>query len=226
AAARARFKSALGIPRDAPDPPWPAFPLGSTALPPESELWRRAAASNPARASARAAVALAAASSEVARKGGSPDFALGLMADLKASPLMLRPSASLSLPVWRKKTAATIASANARQAAASARLDAASLDLAANFARSLFNAREAARAAVVIQKSSLPNLARSIASAEAAYQSGEADASALPNLRLADLSLRMQLADTLRDRELAVTDLLLMAASSAPPDAPGQAAAD
>ncbi len=39
----------------------------------------------------------------------SPDFTLGLMTDVKADPLMFRPTASVSLPVWREKIAATIA---------------------------------------------------------------------------------------------------------------------
>ncbi|HEY0946733.1 MAG TPA: TolC family protein, partial [Opitutaceae bacterium] len=220
AAARTRFKSALGLTPDDADPPWPRIALSMTALPAEAELWRAVKAANPELASMRAMVEMAIAGVEVARKTRTPDFALGAMADLKADPLMVRPTASVSLPIWRGKIAATIAAAEARRDAAVARLDAERLNLAAELAQMLFMVRETERMISYLDESALPNLERSIASAEAAYQSGMSGPGMIPQTRLMVLGMQLERIEALRERETAVTDLLLMVANVAPGDTP------
>ena len=217
-AARTEFKSALGLSPDDADPPWPHLALTTTPLPPEPELWRAAKAVNPELASMRAMVEMAMAGVEVANTTGTPDFALGAMIDLKADPLMVRPTASLTLPIWRDKIAATIAAAEARRDAAVARLNAEQLNLAAELAQMLYMVRESERMISYLEATALPNLERSLASAEAAYQSGMDGPGMIPQTRLMALGMRLERLEALRQRETAVTDLLLMIADVAPAD--------
>lgn len=220
AAARTRFKSTLGLTPDETDPPWPRIALTETPLPTETELWRAVKSLNPELASMRAMVDMAIAAVEVAQKTRTPDFSLGVMSDLKADPLMVRPTGTLTLPIWRDKIAATIAAAEARRDAAVARLDAEQLNLAAELAQMLYMVRESERMITYIETTALPNLDRSIASAEAAYQSGMSGPSMIPQTRLMALGMRLERVDALRQRETAVTDLLLMVADVAPADIP------
>jgi outer membrane protein TolC len=217
-AARARFKSALGLaPADA-DPPWPAPELTATPLPSADELWSRTADANPDLAQLRATVDQAVASVEVARKSGTPDFSVGAMADLRANPLMIRPTATVSLPIWRDKIAAAITSAEARRDAAAARVRAEQLELAAELAQQLYLVRESDRMLAYIDRTALPNLARSIDSLEAAASSGTADPAMIAETRMSQLDLRHERLDVLRERENAVVDVLLFTASIAPTD--------
>jgi outer membrane protein TolC len=216
--ARTEFKSALGLSPDDADPPWPHLVLTTTPLPPEPELWRAAKAVNPELASMRAMVEMAMAGVEVANTTGTPDFALGAMIDLKADPLMVRPTANLTLPIWRDKIAATIAAAEARRDAAVARLNAEQLNLAAELAQMLYMVRESERMISYLEGTALPNLERSLASAEAAYQSGMDGPGMIPQTRLMALGMRLERLEALRQRETAVTDLLLMIADVAPAD--------
>jgi cobalt-zinc-cadmium efflux system outer membrane protein len=218
-AARHIFKSTLGIYPADPDPVWPHATLTATALPSEDELWRRTLESNPGLAQMRAMVEMAVAGVEVTRKAGTPDFSLGLMADLKADPLMIRPTAAVTLPVWRNKIAAVIASAEARRDAAAARVSAEQLNLAAELAQMLYMVRESDRMIAYIDDTALPNYERTIASLEAAYQSGMTGLAMIPQTRLMALGMRFERATALRDRENAVTGLLLMIAA-APPASP------
>lgn len=219
-AARARFKSALGLTPDETDPPWPHFALMPTKLPSETDLWLAAKALNPELASMRAMVEMTVAGVEVAQKTRTPDFSLGVMADLKADPLMVRPTGTLTLPIWRDKIAATIAAAEARHAAAIERLNAEQLNLAAELAQMLYMVRESERMITYLETTALPNLDKIIASAEAAYQSGMTGPGMIPQTRLMALGMRLERLDALRQREDAATDLLLMVADVAPAGTP------
>ncbi|MDI1337445.1 MAG: TolC family protein [Lacunisphaera sp.] len=213
-AIRQAFKSTLGLAASDPDPAWPQIALTSTVLPPDEELWRRTQESNPGLAQMRAMVEMALAGVAVARKAGTPDFSLGLMADLKADPLMLRPTATVTLPIWRGKIAAAIASAEARRDAASARVSAEQLNLAAELAQMLFMVRESDRMIAYIDQTALPNYDRTIASVEAGYQSGMTGLAMIPETRLMAIGMQAERAAALRDRENAVTGLLLMIAAA------------
>jgi len=220
AAARARFKSALGLLPTDPDPAWPDAALTVTPLPSEEELWQRTLASNPGLARMRAMVEMTVASVAVARKSGTPDFTLGLMTDVKADPLMFRPTATVSLPVWREKIAATIAAAEARRDAAAARVTADQLTMAAELARMLYMVRESDRMLTYIDNTALPNLTRMSAIAEAGYQSGAGEAGMITDARHMATLMRLERLAALRERETAVTDLLLMTADAGPAGLP------
>lgn len=220
AAVRASFKSALGLlPTDA-DPAWPHPALVATALPPEDELWRRIESSNSDLAQMRAMVDMALANVGVARTAGTPDFALGVMADLKADPLMIRPTASVSLPIWRGKISSLIAASEARRDAAISRLNAEQLTMAAQLAQMLFMVRESDRMIAYIDGSALPNYERAMASGAAGYQSGMTGLAMIPETKLMSLGMQLERATALKDRETAVTGLLLMISDTAPAGSP------
>jgi outer membrane protein TolC len=217
-AAHSRLKSALGLLPSEPDPAWPHPSLSATPLPTADELWQRAQTVNPELGKMRAMVEMTVAGVEVARKAGRPGFTLGAMADLKADPLMVRPTATLTLPIWREKIAATIAAAEARREAAIARVDAEQLNLAAELAQMLYMVRESDRMLGYIDGTALPNIERSYATLEAGAQSGMTNAAMIPETRLMALDMRHERVETLRQRETAVVDLSLMIADVAPLD--------
>ncbi len=220
AAVRIRFKSALGLASTDADPAWPQASLAPTALPSEDELWHRASTSNAELAQMRAMVEMAVASIEVARKAGTPDFSLGGMVDLKANPLMFRPTATVTLPIWREKIAANIATAEARREASAARVTTEQLNLAAELSQMLYMVREADRMIAYIEQTALPNFERAIATAEAGYQSGMTGPGMIPETKLMALDMRLERAAALRDRENAATELLLLTADVAPAGSP------
>lgn len=226
-AARIRFKSALGLAPTDTDPPWPQPALTATTLPTNDELWRRTAAANPELAKMRAMIDSAVAGVAAARVASAPDFSVGAMVDLLATPLMFRPAATVSLPVWREKIAATIAAAEARRDAAMARLSAEQLNMAAEIAQMLFMVREADRMLVYIDSVALPNLERGLAFAEAGAQSGMAGPAMISETRIMAVDMRHERVDLLRQRELAVVDLALLTADVAPagPQSPAELAA-
>jgi outer membrane protein TolC len=218
AAARERFKASLGlVPGDA-DPAWPQATLAITALPPADELWRRAAAASPELGRMRAMVEMAVAGVDVARKAGTPDFTAGAMADLKANPLMVRPTATVTLPIWREKIRANIAAAEARRDAALARVSAEQLNLAAEIAQMLYMVRESDRMIGYIDRQALPSYERAIATVEAGYQSGMSSPGMIAETRVMAVGMQLERLAALRDRENAATDLLLMTATLTPPD--------
>ncbi len=219
-AARARFKSALGLAPDDSDPPWPHPTLTATPVLAADELWRRAAAANPDLGKMRAMVEMAVAGVEVARQTGRPNFAVGAMVDLKASPLMVRPTASISLPLWRDKVAATVAAAEARRDAAAARVSAEQLNLAAELAQMLYMIHEADRMLAYIDGTALPNFERSYATLAAGVQSGTTSAAMIAETRMMAIDLRHERLEWLRQRETTAVDLALLVAAVAPAGAP------
>ena len=79
---------------------------------------------------------------DLARQAGVPDFSIGIEADVKASPVMCRPSAGITLPIWRDKIAAEIAGRAGEKRPREARLSAEQMQIAADLASMLFMYRE------------------------------------------------------------------------------------
>ncbi len=218
---RARFKAALGLARAAPDPPWPAqFAPSAAPLPDDDAFWAAAVAANPRLGEMRAMVEMAVAEVTVEEKARTPDFAAGLMADLKMSPVLWRPLAEMTLPVWRGKIAGAIAAARARHDAAVARLQAEELMVAADLARMTYMVREADRMIAYIDGTALPNLRRSLASVTAAYDTGMTGIAAIPETQEMILALQIERVAVLREREKTLADLSLLVAGQAPAGAP------
>lgn len=223
-AARAEFKSALGLLPTDPDPAWPAFRLTASPLPNADQLWARATRANPELGRMRGMVEAAVAGVSIAREQRVPDFSVGAMADLKMNPVLVRPTATVTLPIWRHKIAANIAAAQARTEAAQARVNATELNLAAELAQSLYTVRASDRMIAYIDRTGLPNLRRVVASYEAGYQTGASPAG-IPAARRAIATMRLQRAVALRDRELAATNLMLLTGDVVPESSPLLAAA-
>jgi outer membrane protein TolC len=215
AAVRARLKSALGLPTEAADPAWPAIELAPTSFPTAAELWQRIQTSNPDLARMRAMVEMTVAGVAVARRGGSPDFSVGLMAEVKTAPWMWRPTATMTLPLWRAKIRETIAAAEARHDAALARLSAEQLDMAAELARMLAMVREADRMIEYIDRSALPAVQRQRDAAQSGYRTGGTGAAMIVESGAMELAMQTERLAALRERELAVIDLLAMTAGVA-----------
>jgi cobalt-zinc-cadmium efflux system outer membrane protein len=223
-ATRARFKAALGLRREDAAPPWPErFPSMPLALD-EDALWAQVLRENPDLGVMRAMVGMAVAEVGVARKTRVPDIEIGAMADLKADPLMVRPTASITLPVWRDKIAATIAAAENRREAAAARLSAETINLAAELAQMSFMIREAGRMIEFIDTTALPGIERTLDSTRSGYQSGMASLSTLPSMELMALGMRLEKAAAERERARAYADLSLLVAGAMPDGAPVLAA--
>lgn len=217
--ARARFKAALGLAREEPDPTWPTSSWPSAPLPSEDELWKQALAANPSLAAMRTMVEMAVAQVQIARTAKTPDFTAGLMVDTKADPRMYRPTATMTLPIWRGKIAAAIESADARKLAAQARLSSEQIGMAAELAQMLFMIREADRMLSYIDSAALPNITNALRSAESAYGTGMSGFAPLAELRLMELAMRIERVDARRERELAVADLASFVAADVPADA-------
>ena len=217
-AARARFKAALGLGRDELDPTWPTAPFPSAPMPSEEVLWKQALAANPQLGAMRAMVEMTMMQVNVARSARTPDFTAGLMADLKADPIMYRPTATMTLPIWREKISEAISSADSRKLAAQARLSAEQIGMAAELAQMLFMIREADRMLTYIDQAAIPNIANALSSAEAGYGTGMSGFAPLAELRLMELDMRLERVDVRREREAALADLASFVAADVPPD--------
>jgi outer membrane protein TolC len=214
------FKAALGLAPAQPDPSVPAhFEMGGKT-PDADELFRFAFAHNPQLAAMAADVRAAEAGIAVAYKERVPDFSLGLMADVKASPTVFRPLAGMTLPVWRDKIAAEIAQAQANELAAKSRLQAAQIDLAVSFAEKSFACRETGRNLALIEEKLIPQADQSLQTVQAGYLTGAMDFSALTDAERALLELKLEAAEARTANEIALADLSLMVAGVPPANAP------
>ncbi len=220
AATRAKFKAALGLAREDADPAWPTVFHPSSAPADEDTLWARLLEANPDIESMRTMVKMAVAEVDLSRKSRVPDFALGGMTDLKASPRMIRPQAELTLPIWRDKIAATIAASEWRHETAEARLSAERIEMAAELAQMTYMVREADRMIAFIDGNALPGIEQSLQSARAGYQSGMVSLAAIPTMELMALDMRLERAAAVREREQVLAELSLLVVGQSPDGAP------
>jgi len=156
----------------------------------------------------------------MAYKERVPDFSLGLMADVKASPTLFRPLAGMTLPVWRDKLAAEVAQARANEMAAQSRLKAGQIDLAVNFAEKSFVYRETSRNLALIEDELIPKARQSIETVRAGYRTGTMDFSAMTDAERMLLDLQLEAVQARTDREIALAELSLMVAGVSPANAP------
>lgn len=220
-ALRAQFKAALGLAREAPDPVWPSrFSASPGPVPLDDAFWAAAIRANPRLAEMRAMVEMSVAQVVVEQRARTPDFGAGLMADLKMNPLLWRPLAEVTLPIWREKISAAIASAQARHDAAVARLRAEELMVAADLARMTYMVREADRMVAYIDGIALPNLRQSSDTIAAAYGTGMTNFAMIPETRQMVLAMQAERVAALREREKTLADLSLLVAGELPAGAP------
>jgi outer membrane protein TolC len=217
---QAQFKAALGLTRDQPVPPLPGrFEATTLDLTPE-QILDTAFARNPQLKVLEAEVRQAQASLDLAYKARVPDFSLGLMADVKMSPVLYRPLATMTLPLWRDKIAAEIAAAQAGKHAAQARLTAGQINLTVDFAGKSFDYREVNRNLDLLREQLIPKAQRSLEIARSAYLSGKTDFFNLIDAERTLLEFRLSEIEARTQRELVLSDLSLLVAGVPPANAP------
>ncbi|MCJ7600914.1 MAG: TolC family protein [Desulfobulbaceae bacterium] len=216
----AKFKASLGLKADDKTPPVPQKFEGTPLDLTSEMLFDTAMARNPRLKAIEAEVRLAEASLQLSTKAKVPDFSLGFEADVKASPVMLRPSFGLTLPIWRDKIAAQIAGAQAGKRTAEARLSAEQITLGVEFAEKSFMFREASRNIELLNKRLLTMARQSLEVALSSYVGGKVDflnvidaERALLDFQLSEIEFRLQ-------RELALAELSLLILSVPPENAP------
>lgn len=220
-----QLKAALGLPADQPDPPVPRqFEPTPLDFSPD-QLWATALARTPRLKQMEAEVHLAEAGIRLAHQSRRPDFNAGLEADLKAAPVMWRPSLGVTLPIWRDKIAAEIAAAQARKGAAQARLSAEQIQLAVELADKSFLYREATRNLALLTEALLPRAWQALDAARAGYSTGQTEFINLLEAERALLELQLAEVDARLQRELALSELSLLIVGLMPPDAPVPSAA-
>jgi len=214
------FKAALGLAPEQSGPPPPTHFETSNENFDADELQHFAFAHNPQLAAMEAEVRITEAGIALAYKSRVPDFSLGLMADVKASPTMFRPLAGMTLPVWRDKITAEIAQAKANELAAASRLKAAQIDLAVSFAEKFFAYRETGRNLALIEDKLIPQADQSVETILAGYRAGTINFSILTDAELALIDLKLQTVEVRTDHEIALAALSLMVAGVSPANAP------
>jgi outer membrane protein TolC len=217
---QAQFKAALGLMRDQPDPPLTGRFEATTLDLPAEQILDTAFARNPELKAMEAEVRRAQASLDLAYKAKVPDFSLGLMADVKMAPVLYRPLATVTLPVWRDKISAEIAAAQAGKHAAQARLTAGQIKLTVDFAEKSFDYREVTRNLDLLRGQLIPKAQRSLEIARSAYLSGKTEFFNLIDAERMLLEFRLSEIEARTQRELVLSDLSLLIAGVPPANAP------
>jgi outer membrane protein, heavy metal efflux system len=216
----AQFKAALGLARAQPDPPQPVrFEATTLDLSPEQVL-DTAFARNPQLKAMEAEVRQAQASLDLARKSKLPDVTIGSSVDVKASPWLFWPQATVTLPIWRDKVAAEIAAAQAGKRAAQARLTAGQIKLTVDFAEKSYAYREVNRNLDLLQLQLIPKAQRSLEIARSAYLSGKTDFFNLIDAERSLLEFRLSEIEARTQHELVLSELSLLIAGVPPANAP------
>jgi len=216
----AEFRAALGhdpfderVPlpeRFEPGPPPPAL----------DEILAAARAANPRLAELEAEVRRGTALLELARANRGSAAALGLEADLRAEPVLWRPSASLTLPVWRARLASELAAAQAETRSAELALDAEELALASELALQLYLYRESERNDALYGERLLPKARQALAAARSGYAAGRATFLDVIEAERTLFGFELAHIEAGTQRELALAALSLSIAGVAPEGAP------
>jgi outer membrane protein, heavy metal efflux system len=212
----ASFKAALGMRPGQTNPPVPSR-LETTVINPDSdEPLRIAFARNPQLKAMEAEVRATEAGIALAYKSRVPDFSMGLMADVKANPIVYRPLGGMTLPIWRDKIAAEIAQARAQELAAKARLTAAQISLAVDFAEQSFACREIGRNLELLEARLVPKARQSLEIARAGYLSGTIDFFNLMDTERTLLNFELSVVEACTQREIVLSRLSLLIAGQLP----------
>ena len=216
----AELKSALGLRAEDASPPVPTTFEPSSGDPEPEELLATALERNPDLRAMQEDVQRAEASLTLARRSRVPDFSLGLEVDVKADPTLFRPSAGMTLPVWRDKIAAEIAAAQAEKRAAEARLTAEQVQIAADLAAMLFMYREAVRDDALLRDKLLPKSRQSLDAARAGYVNGRASFLDVIDAQRTLLDFELEGIEARTQRELSLASLSLAIAGLPPAGSP------
>lgn len=216
----AEFRAALGHnPSEASVPLPTTFEAGSPP-PPADEVLAIAAARSPLLRQMEADVRRGEAMLDLARTSRVPDFSVGIEADVKASPVMWRPTASMTLPIWRDKIEAEIAAAQANKQSSEARLTAEQISLAAELASMLYMYRESNRNAVLFGATLLPRARQSLDAARSGYTTGRSTFLDVIDAQRQLLEFELSAVEARTQQELSIASISLLIAGAAPEGAP------
>lgn len=215
-----QFKAALGLGGGDPTPPMPRVLQSSPLSTSGDQILATALARNPRLKTMEADVRRAEAAITQAQRTRIPDFALGVMADVKASPVMVRPLSGMTLPIWRDKIAAEIAGARDSEGASKARLSNERLTLTVEVAMKSYQYRESTRLLALLQNSLLPKAKQSLDVARSGYSTGGTDFINLIDAQRTLLEFRLAEVEARIKRELALADLSLQVMGVPPSGAP------
>lgn len=215
-----QFKAALGLGAGDATPPMPRSFQSSPMSMSGDRILATALARNPRLKAMEADVRRAEASLELARKSRIPDFAVGVMADVKASPVMVRPLGGMTLPIWRDKIAAEITGARNLEGASKARLSNERLTLTVEVAMKSYQYRESTRLLALLQNSLLPMAKQSLEVALSGYSTGGTDFINLIDAQRTLLEFCLAEVEARIKRELALADLSLQVMGVPPSGAP------
>jgi len=215
-----QFKASLGLKSGDSTPPLPRELRSSPMSLSADRMLATALSRNPKLKAMEADVRRAEAALVLARKSRVPDFTVGIEADAKSSPLFVKPTASMTLPIWRDKIAAEIAEARAMQNASSARLSNEQLMLAVEVAMKSYTYRESTRMLELLQNSLLPKAKQSLDVARSGYSSGTGDYINLKDAQRTLLEFRLAEVETRIKRELALAELSLLVIGTPPSGTP------
>jgi outer membrane protein, heavy metal efflux system len=216
----AEFRAALGLRPGDPAVPVPSSFESSAAPPPADQILALAAAHNPWLRQMEAEVRRGEAMIDLARTSRVPDFSIGIEADVKASPVMWRPSGSITLPIWRDKIAAEIAAAQFEKRSSEARLSAEQIGVAADLASMLYMYRESTRNIDLYAVTLLPKARQSLDAARSGYAAGRSSFLDVIDAERQSLVVDLSLVEARTQRELSLASLSLLIAGTAPEGAP------
>jgi outer membrane protein TolC len=215
----AQFKAALGLRADQPNPVLPAPMFAETNLD-DQEWLARALKQNPRLKELEAEIRVADAAIRVAQKERIPDFTAGTEVDVKPNPFIWNPQFSMTLPIWRDKLKAEITAAQNGKRAATARLSAEQINLAADFAEKTYIVREANRELTLLRERLLPRARQSLEVARAAYLSGQVGFLNVIDAERSLLEFQLDEIAAQTQREVTLAELRLMITGTPPANAP------
>ena len=216
----AEFRAALGLKSDDPAVPVPTSFESSPPPPPADQILALAMARNPMLRQMEAEIQRGEAMINLARTSRVPDFSIGIEADVKAFPVMWRPTASMTLPIWRDKIAAEIAAAQAEKRSSEARLSAEQIGIAAELASMLYMYRESTRNSELYSSILLPKARQSLDAARAGYAAGRSSFLDVIEAERQLLAFDLSLVEARTQRELTLASISLLIAGTAPQGAP------
>ena len=212
----ARWREALGIPVSQSITLPSDTALAEHLLSPEIDLLTEALKHNVRLKALSAEVKQAQVMVERSYKERNPDWGVGLGTDAKKDKLNWMPEVSMTLPIWRQKIAAQIASAQAGQKQAQAMLSAGQLELVVMLAEKSFMWRELQRESQLISAKLMPLAEVKLNSIDASFKTGRIRFTDWFNARRELLDLRIQLAVVNTQREIMFDDISLMVLSQRP----------
>jgi len=220
----AQFKAALGLKGNDPAPPLPSRFESTPFELSDEKVFDAALAANTRLKAMAAEVRAAEAGITLAHKAKMPDSSVGLMADVKMSPVLYRPLATITLPLWRDKIAAQIAEAQANKRSAEARFSAEEIGLAVDVAERTYVYRETTRNLTLLGDQLLPKARQSLEVARTGYLSGQIDFFNLTDSQRTLLGFELERVEAATQREITLAELSLIV-KGMPPSGSRSAAA-